>query len=136
MAHYGSSFIIERLMLDASIGVYESERQHKQPVALSVRLYFPSLPGGVADDSATFIDYSALSKRLTTLIASKHYQLIEYMAGELFADARDYVNAHGGEKVALWLKLTKCKPEVEHLIDGASFVLSDLAPDATVVAAD
>ena len=133
MAHYGSSFIIERLALDASIGVYEQERAHKQPVALSVRLYYPQLPACTTDDAGAFIDYASLSNRLTGLIESQHFQLIEYLANALFSSARDYLDAHGGKDVALWLKLTKCQPDVRHLTEGASFLLSDLPPDATVL---
>lgn len=133
MAHYGSSFIIERLALDASIGLLDHERAHKQPVAISVRLYFPSLPDCTGNDAGTFIDYASLSNKLTGLVESQHFQLIEYMAHELFKTARAYVDAHGGQKVAIWLKLNKCQPTVRHMVDGASFVLSDLPADATVV---
>lgn len=133
MAHYGSSFIIERLALDASIGIYAEERAQAQPVAISVRLYFPELPGCTGNDDAVFIDYAALVERLTKTVQRQHFQLIEYMGYELFKQARDYVNAHGGTSVALWLKLTKSAPAVEHLQNGASFVMSDLPAGATVV---
>lgn len=133
MPHYGSSFIIERLALDASLGLYEQERAHKQPVAISVRLYFPDLPACTSDDSGTFIDYASLSNRLTSLVESQHFQLIEYLAHALFQSAREYLDAHGAKEVALWLKLTKCKPTLRYLTDGASFVLSDLPAGATVL---
>ena len=133
MTHYGSSFIIERLTLDASIGLLDHERLHKQPVAISVRLYFPSLPDCTGNDSATFIDYAALSNKLTALVEGQHFQLIEYMASELFKAARAYVDAHGGQQVAIWLKLNKTAPQVRHMVDGASFVLCDLPPQATVL---
>lgn len=133
MTHYGSSFIIERLALDASIGLLEHERAHKQPVAISVRLYFPSLPDCTGDDAGTFIDYASLSNKLTGLVESQHFQLIEYLANELFKTAREYVNAHGGKHVAVWVKLNKSQPPVRHMVDGASFVLCDLPPNATVL---
>lgn len=136
MAHYASSFIIERLALDASIGVYAEERAHPQPIAIAVRLYFPELPGCTDDDDGVFIDYDALCKRLVKTVERQHFQLIEYMANELFQQARTYLDEHNGQAVALWLKLTKCKPAVAHLEQGASFVLSDLPPGSTVVEAD
>lgn len=133
MPHYGSSFIIERLALPASLGLYEKERAHKQPVVISVRLYFPELPACTQDDAGTFIDYAGLSNRLTGLVESQHFQLIEYLAHALFQAARAYLDAHDAKHVALWLKLTKCKPELRYLEDGASFVLCDLPPGATVL---
>lgn len=134
MAHYGSSFIIERLALDASIGLYAEERANAQPVAISVRLYFPELPNAAGnDDEEVFINYAGLSNRLTDTVKRQHFQLIEYMGYELFKQAREYVNVHGGESIALWLKLTKCAPAVEYLENGASFVMSDLPAGATVV---
>lgn len=136
MPHYASSFIIERLALDASIGLYAEERAQVQPIAISVRLYFPELPDATSDDEGLFIDYDALCKRLIKTVERQHFQLIEYMAHELFKQARGYLDEHEGQAVALWLKLTKCKPAVPHLEQGASFVMSDLPPGATVVEAN
>lgn len=135
MAHYASCFVIERLALDASIGLYAEERAQSQPVAISARLYFPALPDATGDDDAVFIDYAAFCATLVKTVERQHFQLIEYMAHELFKQGRSYLNAHGAQEIALWIKLTKCKPAVAYLEQGASFVLSDLPPGSTVVEA-
>lgn len=131
MAHYATHFSINRLQMESHLGVSEAERATPQPVAVSLRLYFPAMPACTADDHGVFIDYHALSDKMTHAIATREFRLIEYMAQELFAIARAYLDAQSARDVALWLKLTKLTPAVAHLQDGASFVLCDLPAGAT-----
>lgn len=133
MPHYASSFSINRLALEARLGIYDTERAAPQPVAVSLRLYFPEAPACAHDDHAGFIDYAALAAQLTDLVLQREFRLIEYMAQELFCAARQYVSGTGGDAVKIWLKLTKCRPDVPYLVEGASFTLSDLPAGATWV---
>lgn len=131
MAHYATHFSINRLQMEAHLGVTAAERKKPQPVAVSLRLYFPSMPACTIDDDGVFIDYHALSDMISHAITGSEYKLIEFMAKALFDLARNYLNAHNAQEVALWLKLTKLTPAVAHLQEGAAFVLCDLPTDAT-----
>jgi len=133
MAHYAAQFSIHRLALDAHLGVYDAERASPQPVAISLRLYFSKAPICAGDDHGAFIDYAALCDAITHAVETREFRLIEFMAQECFGIARAFVDKRGATDVALWLKLTKLAPDVKHLQQGASFTLSDLPADATVV---
>ena len=132
MTHYPACFHIPRLAFDASLGLHDFEHAARQPVAVELRLYFPQAPGAVENDRAEVIDYKSLCDLLVATAQSQHYRLIEYLAGALFRAVRQTLDGRQPEP-ALWLKLSKCQPRVAHLEGGASFVVSDLPPSASVV---
>lgn len=132
MTHYASSFSIDRLQFAARLGVYDDERAKPQPIEVSLRWYFPGEPDCASDDHGMFIDYAGLSSRLRKAVETREFRLIEYMARELFSIARAYLDEHDGADIRLWLKLTKCKPDVADLAGGASFTQCDLPADATL----
>lgn len=133
MAHYGYCFALNRLRFEAHLGFYDAERAGLQPIEVSLKLYFPKAPRCAADDHALFIDYAGLTEQLANTIAAREFRLIEYMAQALFDQTRAYVTAHGDEEIKIWLRLTKCKPPVLYLQEGASFTLSDMPADASFV---
>ncbi len=133
MAHYGSVFSINRLRVEALIGLHAYEHTKRQPVDICVRLYFSEPPAATGDDNAAVLDYSAIAERLSALATKQHYRLIEYLAQQLFDAVRAYADAHGGQAVKLWVRLTKVSPAVPFLREGASLVLSDLPAGATTV---
>lgn len=133
MAHYPSSFTINRLRLAAHLGYGDAERANRQPVEIALRFYFSKPPACAADDHAHFLAYDAVCALLSDAVEKRTFRLIEFMAQELFDLVRRSMDAHGAADAALWLKLTKCQPAVDHLQDGAAYVLSDLPAHATVV---
>lgn len=134
MAYYPYCFTINRLRLPARLGCHAPERSVKQPVEVTIRLYFASEPAFVSDDNARFIDYDALCGLVKDTVKQNEFQLIEYMAGVLFRQLRGYIDALPFGDVRIWLSLTKCEAPVESLEGGASFVLSDFEKGDTHIA--
>lgn len=133
MTHYAHCFTVNRLRLGVRLGYEEPERKKPQPVEADIRLYFPKAPDCVGNDFGGFIDYAALCSRVSHFAERDEFRLLEYLTGALFHELRAFVDSKGGVEVKLWLKLTKCAAPVPYLEGGASFLMSDLPADATVV---
>jgi dihydroneopterin aldolase len=127
---------VNRLQVHAHLGFYTGERAKLQPIELCFRLYFPKEPSCSVNDEADFIDYGALCKVLTDLIASRDFKLIEFMGAELFRTLRADLDARGGEDIKLWLRLNKIAAPVPGLTGGASFTTCDLPAGCTVATND
>lgn len=133
MAHYAHVLTVNRLELMAHIGFYEKERNVKQPIEVSFRLYFPGAIACNHNDAAPFFDYGILAESLKQYVADQKFNLIEYMTICMFEHLRAEVNRMGGADAKLWLHLNKIKAPVPDLKGGASFIHSDLPPDATYI---
>lgn len=133
MAHYAHVLSLSRLALEAYIGFYEAERNKKQLIEVSFRLYFPRELPCNTDDSAPFYDYGKLASFLQNFVAKQKFNLIEYMTMEMFRELRKEIDRQGGKDVKLWLQLNKIQAPVHGLKDGASFIHSDLPPDSTFI---
>lgn len=136
MTHYAHLLTVNRLQLAAHIGFYTGERAKPQPIEVSFRLYFPDAPDCAVNDEAHFIDYGALCKLLREYIEGKEFKLVEFMASDLFRYLRKVMDAQGGGAIKLWLSLNKVAAPVPGLTGGASFIHSDLPPNATVAASE
>ena len=132
MAHYAHMLHVNRLQVAAHIGFYASERAKTQLVEISFRLYFPEAPVCATNDEADFIDYGTLCKVLTDFVASRPFNLIEFMGSELFRHLRAYLDGRDAKHLKLWLCMNKIEAPVPGLLGGASFSVSDLAADDTV----
>ena len=132
MAHYAHMLQVNRLKVAAHIGFYAGERATLQPVEVSFRLYFPAAPTCTRDDEADFIDYGTLCKVLTDFIASRSFNLVEYMGAQLHRHLRAYLDGRGCQHLKLWLCLNKINAPVGGLLGGASFTICDLTAGDTV----
>lgn len=133
MTHYAHIFSVDRIEFDAHLGFYAEERAKPQKVGVSMRFYFPASPSWSHDDHAGFIDYAEAVKLVEQAAGARSFNLIEYMAREMFGIVRSYLDTHHGEDIKLWLKLTKCHPPIPAVKSGASFMLSDLPAGASSV---
>ncbi len=131
MTHYAHILTIDQLEIMTHLGFYDEERNVRQKTALSLRLYFPEAPPCARDDYATFMDYGALCNAIHAHASAGEYRLLEFMGMTLFDFTRSYLDQHHGEKMRIWMKLTKCNPPVPHLVQGASFIHSDIPAGAT-----
>ena len=136
MTHYAQMISVNRLQLPAHIGFYTGERAKPQPVEISFRLYFPEPPICATNDEADFIDYGQLCKVLSDFVASREFNLVEYMTSELYRHLRADLDARGGSHIKLWMRLNKIAAPVPGLIGGAAYTHCDLPPDATVAPLD
>jgi dihydroneopterin aldolase len=130
MAHYAHILTLKRLGVSAHLGFYDEERGVRQPVEISLRLYFPEPPACVEDDHADFLHYGELAEAITRWAEAGDFRLIEFMGMAAFRFVRAYLDERGHKDVKLWAELTKCKPPV-NLLGGSSYLHSDLPPDAT-----
>jgi FolB domain-containing protein len=133
MTHYLHCFTINRLRLAVRLGYEAPERRTPQPVEADIRLYFADAPACVGDDHGSFIDYAGVCSRVSDAVARDEFHLLEYLTGTLFRTVRSYVDSKGGAEVKIWLRLTKCAAPVPYLEGGASFVMTDLPANATIV---
>jgi len=75
--------IIEDLNVEAFIGIYQHEKENKQPLfitlELSVNLSKPALSDNINDT----IDYDNVVSDVKSVLESKHFELIESAAMEI-----------------------------------------------------
>jgi dihydroneopterin aldolase len=80
---YRDTVIVKGLRLDASIGVFEWEKQIKQALIFDLELFADFTAALSSDDIADAVDYAAVCQEIETLLTRKHYQLLEHLAGEI-----------------------------------------------------
>lgn len=133
MPHYTHVLVVDRLQLEVNLGFYEQERIKTQKIEVSFRLYFEDAIACNNDDAAEFFDYGKLADMLREFCSGKQFNLVEFMAMELFRTLRARINELGGADARLWLKLNKVEAPVPGLLGGAAFIHSDLPPDSTFI---
>lgn len=74
------SVLIEGLSLDASIGVFEWEKQIKQGLVFDVALYGDFSKAAKSDAIQDTVDYSAVCSAIQEILQQQHYNLLEYLA--------------------------------------------------------
>ena len=72
--------LIKALRLDASIGVFEWEKQIKQSLVFDVELYTDFTKAARTDAIQDAVDYAAVCHEIESLLSKGHYQLLEYLA--------------------------------------------------------
>ena len=78
-----AKIIIEDLVLEAILGVYEHERVTPQRVVVNLVLWTDIGRAAVSDELADALDYDALVQRVTAYVQATHFQLIERLVSEL-----------------------------------------------------
>lgn len=72
--------LIERLKVQAVVGVFEWERQIKQPLWVDVLLHVDTRQAGQTDELQYAVNYQAVSERITAVIQARQAKLIETLA--------------------------------------------------------
>lgn len=87
-----TTIFVKNMPLRCVIGVRPRERARAQPVCVSVCLSVDLPSGDLGDALEATVDYSALHRRIVTLVEGSSFQLIEALAdrvaGECLADPR------------------------------------------------
>jgi dihydroneopterin aldolase len=94
---------VKGLRAQAVIGVYEWERNIRQPLVLDLEIGSDTARAAASDDIADALDYADISQQVIALIEASEYQLIESLAE---AVARLIIQDFG----ARWLRLRLSKP--------------------------
>jgi len=87
------------LRIETVIGIYDWERQIKQPVILDIEMASDITRGAATDRIEDALDYKAVSKRLKQFVGEAHFELVETLAERCAAIIRD-------EFGVPWVRLT------------------------------
>ena len=74
---------INNLILQASVGVYEHEKQIKQKIIVNVELLLSNDSEPKQDNIESTQDYSQFRKCLIDIIQSQHFQLLEVLVEKI-----------------------------------------------------
>ena len=77
--------LIQDLRLSCIVGVRERERTNPQEVVVNLVLYCDLREAGRSDRLEDTVDYSALTRRIETLVEGSSFGLIEALAGAIGA---------------------------------------------------
>ena len=77
-------FLLEGMSCQASIGIYEDERQVKQTVLIDAELLLCDGTEPQTDSVDTTIDYEVIRDTIHKLVGAMHYDLQETLARRIF----------------------------------------------------
>jgi dihydroneopterin aldolase len=77
-------FFLEGLTCQASIGIYEAERQAKQTVLIDAELWLRDGTEPRDDSVHSTIDYDVIRDTIRRLVDATHYDLQETLARQIF----------------------------------------------------
>ena len=75
--------LINNLIIQASVGVYENEKQNKQKIIVNVELLLSNDSEPKQDKLEATQDYSQFRKCLIDIIQSQHFQLLEVLVEKI-----------------------------------------------------
>jgi dihydroneopterin aldolase len=90
---------IRGLRIETTIGIYDWEKQIKQPVVLDLEMASDIARGAATDRIEDALDYKAVSKRLKQFVSESRFELVETLAERIAAIIRE-------EFGVLWVRLT------------------------------
>ncbi len=77
---------VRDLAVDATVGVHEHEKAGPQPLRVSIDLTVRELPGSVQDKLQDVVCYEDVVRKVQTLCAQGHVNLIETLAERIAAN--------------------------------------------------
>jgi dihydroneopterin aldolase len=77
---------IRQLTLMAQIGIHQHERQAAQRIFISINAAVPEALGQTPETLSEVVCYEAISKRIKSLIAKGHVDLVETLAEQIAED--------------------------------------------------
>jgi len=102
-APLADSVLIEGLVVETVVGVYDWEREVTQNLSVDLEMTWDNTVPGGSDDVADALDYAAVSARVETCLQALRPKLLEYGAEVLAKTLRDEFGIE-------WLRLTIRKP--------------------------
>ena len=83
MKNRNRKIIINNLIMQASVGVYENEKQNKQRIIVNVELLLSNDTEPKQDNLEATQDYSQFRKCLIDIIESQHFHLLEVLVEKI-----------------------------------------------------
>ncbi len=96
---------IHGLTVDAIIGVFEWEKQVRQPLIFDVEMAWDIRQAAATDDLAYALNYQAVTEFIEQFVRTQHFQLLEALLERLAAELRR-------EFAMPWLSIRVQKPAV------------------------
>ncbi len=90
---------IHGLRIETTIGIYDWEKETKQPVVLDLEMASDIARGAATDRIEDALDYKAVSKRLKQFVSESRFELVETLAEQVAGIIRD-------EFGVPWVRLT------------------------------
>ena len=78
--------LINNLIIQASVGVYEHEKQNKQKIIVNVELLLSNDSEPKYDNLEATQDYSQFRKCLIDIIQSQHFHLLEILVEKIHSN--------------------------------------------------
>lgn len=77
---FHDTVLVKGFRVDASIGVFDWEKQIKQTLIFDAQLYCDFSASAQSDAIEDAVDYSAVCAEIKMLVSLQHYQLLECLA--------------------------------------------------------
>lgn len=77
------------LRIDATIGIYDWERQIKQTLVLDLEMQADVARAAASDDIADALNYKAVAKRIVQFVGESEFQLVETLAERVAGIVRE-----------------------------------------------
>jgi dihydroneopterin aldolase len=97
--------LINNLIVQASVGVYEHEKQNKQKIIVNVELLLSNDSQPKQDNLESTQDYSQFRKCLIDIIQSQHFHLLEVLVEKIHSTLM--INSY-----VIGAKVNICKPNI------------------------
>lgn len=107
---------IRGLEIQAIIGIYEWEREHRQRIIIDIEMASDIKNKVDQDDIDQALNYKTVTERVTELVSSSSFQLVETLAESI----AQLIQTEFGVQ---WLKLSVGKPEALDNVDCVGVVI-------------
>ena len=77
--------LINNLVIQASVGVYEHEKQNKQKIIVNVEILLSNDSEPKQDNLESTQDYSQFRRSIIDIIQSQHFQLLEVLVKKIYS---------------------------------------------------
>jgi len=111
------------LRIETVIGIYDWERQIRQPVVLDIEMASDVARAAASDRIDDALDYKAVAKRLKEFVGAAHFELVETLAERCCALIRE-------EFGVPWVRLTLNKAGAVTDASGVGVIIERGTPPA------
>jgi dihydroneopterin aldolase len=80
---------IRQLRIETTIGIYDWEKEIRQPVVLDIEMAADNATAAATDRIEDTLDYKAISKRLKQFVGESRFELVETLAERCAAIIRE-----------------------------------------------
>jgi len=115
---------IQGLQTQAIIGIYEWERELRQPLIFDIEMDLPIFNAAQTDNIDDTVDYKQVSDEVIELVRQSRYELLESLCEAI---CRHIFNEHSAVEV---IRLTVSKPHAVEATDTVGLKITRVKPSA------